>query len=240
MKTNYSISKSRYTCGDSCPYATLNSLVRPQDASIPDMNYILDNGTEVGKFARKLFPEAVTVDSDGYQNQIAETFLLIENGAKIICEAAFEVENLFCSVDILKVNSSGHVEISEVKSSTKIKDIFYRDLAFQVYVVRRCGFKVDAAHLIYVNDEYVRDGELDPNLYFIDTDVSEDVFNLQDTIDSEITLIRNALDEKLEVVPKVSENCFKPYSCPFWEKVCKPMLPSNSVFDISGAMRIAT
>lgn len=240
MKTSNIVSKSKFTCGDSCLSATLNCFTRPNAATMPDMSYILDNGTEVGKLARKLYPEAVTVESDDHATQIAQTSFLLEKGTKIICEAAFEIDNLFCAVDILKVNSPGHVEIMEVKSSTKIKDIFYRDLAFQVYVVSKCGLKVDSAQLIYVNSEYVRDGEIDPNQYFVMTDVSEDVFNLQDTINSEVSAISKALDENEEIVPTISECCFKPYACPFWEKVCKPTLPENSVFDISGGMHIAT
>lgn len=242
MKTNSKriISKSKFICGDGCPYATFNSLTCAQNASMPDLDYILDNGKAVGEFARELFPEAVTVERTTRHHQAYETRKLIAAKTNVICEASFFKGDLFCAVDILKVTKPGHVEIMEVKSATKIKDIFYRDIAFQVYVITKCGYTVDAAYLIYVNNEYVREDSLDPKQYFIVTDVSEDAFSLLNSVESELSVVREALASSGEVKPYISEWCFKPYSCPFWENICKPTLPENSIFDIKGGMRIST
>ena len=234
------ISKSSFICGDYCPYATLNCLTREKDASIPDLKYIFDNGTAVGVFARNLFPSAVVVSHKSMPEMAEETEKLIDAKTHYICEASFLKDDLFCAVDILKLTRPGHVQIIEVKSATEIKNIFYRDIAFQVYVVQQCGYKVDAAYLFYVNSEYVRSNNVDVKQYFKIENVSSDVFNLQSTIEDELLLIREALNKNYEPKSPISECCFKPYQCPFWEKICKSTLPPKSIFEIYGGMRVST
>ena len=234
------ISKGKFICGDSCYYATINSLSSIQDATLPDLTYILDNGKAVGVFARELFPGAVTVERSSLYKQAINTHLLINEGTEYICEASFFKNNLFCAIDILKVTQPGHVEIYEVKSSTKIKDIFYRDIAFQAHIVGLSGYTVDATYLIYVNSEYVRGDKLDPHQYFIIENVSNDVFSLLPTIEGDIKTIRDTMASNGKINPPISKCCFRPYMCPYWEKVCKPTLPKNSIFEISGGMHIST
>ena len=230
------LSKTDFICGDSCPHATLFRYLRPRDAVPFDMDYVLDNGKAVGEFARTLYPDAVTVEHSTPIKQATETRHFIETGKQTICEASFVADNLFCAVDVLEITEPGHVTITEVKSSTKIKDIFYRDIAFQVYVVKECGYIVDAAYLLYVDSEYVRGDTIDPEKYFIKVDVSTDVFNLQSTIENDLALLSTVAPDE----PHISECCFRPYACPFWENVCSHALPENSIFDIKGGMRIST
>lgn len=230
------ISKTDFICGDSCPHATRFRFSHASDATPFDMDYILDNGTAVGEFARSLYPDAKVIGHSNPLNEAVETRDLINAGEMTLCEAAFLAYDLFCAVDILEVTAPGHVVITEVKSATKIKDIFYRDIAFQVYVITKCGYTVDQANLMYVNEDYVRGDTLDPNEYFIKVDVSTDVFNLQSTIENDIDMLSQIDPDD----PHISECCFKPYACPFWEKVCKPTLPEKSIFDIRGGMRVST
>ena len=235
MDNNKLITKSRFTCGDTCPYATINCLERPEDAT-PIMEYIADNGTDVGLFATKLYPKAYSISPhDTPYQRYNLTKWLIVFGDRPIFEASFLYENLFCAVDILEFSDPKHVVITEVKSATEIKDIFYRDVAFQVYVIQKCGYTVDAAYLMYVNKEYVRDGDLNPKQFFIKADITADVLNMLPSIGFEI----EALESSEAHQPNISECCFKPYTCPFWDKVCKPTLPENSIFDIRG-MRVST
>ena len=240
--TNYVITKTMKISGDDCPLATINHVLRPSEAAPFDLEYIADNGKEVGILARKLFEGSVTVNySNKYSVRASETQHYIHNGYEYICEASFLTDDcLFAAIDILHVKQPGnHVEIIEVKSATKMKDIFYSDLAFQVNVVESCGFIVDASYIALVNSEFVKHGEIDPKEFFIISDVSEDIRNMQPAVKSEIDFIKEALDKDLEITPPpIGEHCFKPYACQYWHK-CKTCLPEHHIFDIRG-MRISS
>ena len=58
-------------------------------------------------------------------------------------------------VDILLTEPDG-VRLVEVKSSTCMSDIYLHDMAFQTWVLRRCGFNVKSAVLMHLNNQYVR------------------------------------------------------------------------------------
>ena len=247
MKNLATITKTTYITGGPCTNATINWIRRPLDAvMMSDASYILGNGRGVGELARNLFSEAVTVNHTNNNEQVKKTKELINAGVKFICEASFEtndqagIPKLFCAVDILELTKPGHVVVYEVKSATAIKDINYRDIAFQVYVITQCGYTVDDAYLIHVNKDYVREDEVDPHKFFAaPVNISAEVFNLQETVANEVSVIREKINLNSEIEPHIADYCFSPYPCPFWNNVCKPTLPNNSIFDIAG-MRIST
>ncbi len=237
----FTITKTYFTRGDDCPLATANSIRHPGEATGADMQYIFDNGERVGILARELFPGAVTVEyNNSYETRAKITQDLINNGVQTICEAAFFKDGLFAAADILRVKSDNHVMLYEVKSSTKIKDIFYRDIAFQAFLIEQCGYNVDKACIVYVNKDFVKNGPIDPKEFFIVEDVSDHVKNLLPSISTEIKEIQNILEKGLEITPPpFGEHCFTPYECPFWGR-CKSHLPKDSIFDIKGGMRTST
>lgn len=234
------ISKTSFTRGDDCSLATVYSVTHPEEATQPDMQYIFDNGERVGIMARNLFPGAVTVEYDKYENRARHTQDLIESGVQTICEAAFLKDGLFAAADIICVKSDKHVILYEVKSSTEIKDIFYRDLAFQTFLIEKCGYHIDEANIVYVNKDFVKNGSIDPKEFFVIENVSVDVRNLLTSVESEINEIQNDLYNGIEIdSPPFGQHCFTPYACPFWNK-CKKHLPQDSIFDIKGSMRTST
>ena len=239
MGTTSVITKTYFTRGDNCPLATVNSLRCPEEATTPDLNYIFDNGHRVGELARKLFPGSVTVELGTHSAMARDTRHYIDQGIPTICEASFFNEGLFAAVDVLKFTAPGHVSIYEVKSSTEIKDIYYRDLAFQVYLVRSCGYTVDAAYLVYINGEFVKNGEIDVNQFFITANVTEDVMNIMDQVKADIDVIRDLLEKGTTIDPPIGSQCFTPYACQYWKK-CRATMPMHSIFDISGGMRNST
>ena len=104
-------------------------------------------------------------------SMIHETNKHIKNAPNIVCEASFNYNGNFCSVDILKNDKDG-VEIYEVKSSTEIRGIHIDDISYQTWILKKCGLKVKKSYIAYVNDEYIKNGELNINKYFNIEDVS--------------------------------------------------------------------
>ena len=67
---------------------------------------------------------------------------------------------------ILKNDLDG-VEIYEVKSSTEISDIYLDDVSYQYYILNSLGFNIKKASIVYINNKYVKGGELKLNKLLI-------------------------------------------------------------------------
>jgi hypothetical protein len=98
----------------------------------------------------------------------------IDAGAENIAEAAFQHDGLYCAVDILHKNGDGW-DIVEVKSSTELHDIYVEDMAFQYYLLTKCGMDIKNVFNMHLNRYYVRRGELDLKELFILEDCTETV-----------------------------------------------------------------
>lgn len=77
--------------------------------------------------------------------------------------------------DVIQVVDGKTVDLIEIKSSTSAKPEHIVDLAFQMVVLEKCGFTVRDISVIHVNNQYVRNGEIDPKLITAKTDVTESV-----------------------------------------------------------------
>ena len=63
----------------------------------------------------------------------------------------------------------------EVKCSTGPKEIYLQDIAFQRYCYEQAGLLIDRCYLMHVNNQYVRQGEIDPEEFFTLLDVTEEI-----------------------------------------------------------------
>jgi hypothetical protein len=159
---------------------------------------------------------------------IEETNKFLEEKPNIICEASFSYEGNFCSVDILKNDIDG-VEIYEVKSSTEVKDIYIDDVSYQTWVLKKLGYNVIKSSIVYVNNQYVKQGKLDINDYFVIKDVT-DLIDLS-KVENNVKELKKLLEIKEEPNIDLSINCFSPYACPYF-KYCTRDLESPNVFDL--------
>ena len=211
-----------------------------QDSSTAENNEsILKKGKEVGEFAKELFGDYDDISFDNHiSERLEQTEKLIQNKPNIITEASFRFDNNFCSVDILKNDIDG-VEIYEVKSSTKIKDIYLDDVSYQYFVLSNLGLNVKKACIVYINNEYIRGEELDINQLFNIEDVTDMARQKQDEIRDNIEIINDFMqshDQDNEPETEIGKNCFDPYSCAFWD-YCTKDLPKPNVFDVSGMFK---
>ena len=237
----YSLSKSKYCKCVQCEKILWLDKYKQAPADDADET-ILERGRQVGELAKGLFGdyEDIPYDKD-ITLRIQKTDEAMHNGANIICEASFSYENNFCSVDILKNDADG-VEIYEVKSSTKIKDIYVDDVAYQYFVLSNLGLNVKRACIVHINKEYLRGKELDTEQLFSVVDITGMVEQKQDEIRSNIDFINNFMQEHGEddePVKEIGIFCFKPYSCAFWD-YCTRDLPKPNVFDLKGKMHNST
>lgn len=228
------LSKSRYCNAVQCPKMVWLKDHRPEEFDESVLNQdILNTGLEVGDLAMGLFGDYVEVPYGNLNKMVDKTEELLNVNTPIIAEASFRNGSLFCSVDILKNHGNKEVEIYEVKSSTEIKDINYDDVSFQYYILAKLGFNIKSCNLVYINNQYVRTGDIDLNQLFIIQDITPEVINRQEKTSDNIKCFQKYLLKVKEPQQDITENCFKPYMCGFF-KYCSKHLPHPNVFDIAG------
>ena len=94
------------------------------------------------------------------KRQVKKTRELIDNGVKVIYEAAFIYNEVLSIADVV-VMEKGGARIFEVKSSTSISETYLNDAALQYYVISSLGIRVKDFSIIYINNQYVRKGDVD-------------------------------------------------------------------------------
>ena len=229
------ISKTKYCKGVQCPKMLWLKNNRPELEEQVTNQRVFENGNLVGDLAMSMFGDYTEVTySNDYSEMIAETNRLVETGTEYICEASFGTEDgLFCSIDIMRNLGNNHADIYEVKSSTRIKDEYYDDVAFQVYVMTRLGYAVEHTYLVHLDNTYVLDGELDLQKLFKINDITDHVMNMQEQVKRNVEYLQKYLEQTEEPEQKLNIGCFSPYSCNFWN-YCTRDLPKHNVFQLSG------
>ena len=233
----YRFSKSRYCSGVQCPKILWLKKNKPElfDSSVMNET-ILETGNEVGDLAMGLFGDFTEVPfSENLSDMIPATQKLLDNGAKNIAEASFSFDNCFCSVDILKNLGNNRVELYEVKSSTSVKDIYKDDVAYQNYVLTKLGFQVEKVCLVHINNQYVRQGDIELEKFFTIEDLTEIAREKFSEVEENIKYLRDYVERESEPECEVGEQCSYPYECGYWV-LCAKNLPKDdtqTVFDIS-------
>jgi len=230
------LSKSTFMMGFQCPkrlwlYKNKPEL-RPEISASQQM--VFTKGTNTGILAQQLFPggkDASPVDYFSYPAAIQQTYDWINNGEAIIYEPAFQYDRVMAAMDIL-VNKNGKWFAYEVKSSTEAKEQFIMDAALQYYVITNVGLPLADISIIHLNNQYIRQGELDLQQLFKIVSVKKEVLALQPGIQKWIIENKKILGLKEEPNKDIGTHCSDPYECEFMDH-CWSHIPGISVFDIS-------
>ena len=167
------LSKSKYCSALQCKKMLWLRKYMPDVAQPEDKSAVFANGTRVGELAKGLFGKYEDVKYDkNLDIMIEKTNELLKSKPNIITEASFNYDNNFCSVDILKNDIDG-VEIYEVKSSADISNIYIEDASYQGYVLTKLGYNVKRVCIVYINNKYIRQDELEIDKLFNIEDITE-------------------------------------------------------------------
>jgi len=196
---------------------------------------IFKRGTNVGELAHKLFPGGIIAaegDPPAYEKAIRKTKELIDHGVKVIYEAAFLFNEVLSIADIV-VMEKGGAKIYEVKSSTSVSETYLNDAALQYYVISSLGIRVKDFSIIYINNQYVRKGDLYLEELFKTESVLKFILPLQKPVKENINRFKRVLLKKQMPNIDIGEHCYNPYTCGFFN-YCRKHIPDNSIFDFSG------
>lgn len=233
-KSNF-ISKSLFLRGLQCYKSLYLQKYHPELRSeVSDTQEALfERGKEVGYLAHKLFPGGVEIPHQNLspKEQLALTKLEIEKGTKILYEGAFSRDGAFARVDILNLGGDDW-EIYEVKSSTSVKEPNIDDVSLQYYILEGTGISISKTCIVYINNEYVREGEIEVSKLFAIQDMTETVKEKQKFIKDEVKKQRQVLSGETPEID-IGKHCSNPYECDFQE-YCWRDIPEDSVFELAG------
>jgi len=230
------LSKSRYCSAVQCPKMLWLKINKPEVFDDSVMNQaVLKTGIEVGDLAMGLFGDFKEIPfSENLSEMINKTVELLQANTPIICEASFSYDNCYCAVDILKKVPGGY-EIYEVKSSTKVSDIYLHDAAYQNWVLQNCGLKVKKVNIVHLDNKYIRHGELELDKLFAIKDITSEANEKFKEVSDKIACLKDYLQQTSEPLKEIGPHCSDPYVCGFW-KYCARSLPVPSVFDLKGRL----
>ena len=150
----------------------------PIDANTQAM---FDAGHKFESIAENLFPNGVKLGFNNYQeykNLIQRTKDAIHSRVKTIFQGRFESGGITCIFDVLVRVEGNTFDLFEIKSSTKVKPAHEYDLAFQLEVLENSGIAIRNLSIVHVNNEYTKEGEIDPQKICSVTDVTGDIKRL--------------------------------------------------------------
>lgn len=229
--TSRLLSKSKYLNGLQCPKLLWLLFHEPEKIPEPDAatQYIFDQGHLVGDLVKKLFPDGINVPEEDFINNIKQTRELLQQ-RKTLFEAGILSGNIYARADILNPVNEDEWDIIEVKSSTSVKDVHLHDASFQRFCYQQSGFALRKCYLMYINTEYVKDGEIEPKYLFNIEDITEQVNDVS-------TGILDRIETMLEIITTdtcpditIGKHCNDPYDCHLEE--CWGFLPEDNVFHL--------
>lgn len=183
----------------------------PEDT--PEKSRILEMGREVDDFSRKLFPEGVEVggyNQEGWQN----TQKFMADGAKILFQPTVVADELTCRADIVEKDRDGWT-INEVKAATRVKKEYPYDVAFQRICFENAGIKIGETNLIHINNQYIRQGEVEPEKLFTPEDITDAVSEKISEVKRLIPMALEVLKRREEPDKKLLASCPNPKTCEY-------------------------
>ena len=236
------LSKSKYTNFRKCPKCLWLGAYKPEEQVIdPSTQSRFDAGTNVGELAKGLFgsyTDVTTLTDDGHLDikaMLARTQQCLNDDTDNICEAAFSHNGCYCAVDILHKCGDGYA-IYEVKSSTDAeKEVYAQDVAYQKWVLTQCGVNITGTYLVCINNEYVRQGELDIHQLFSINNIADAVALEYPQVEAHCKVAVAVLNNPDEPDITLGEYCHKPYDCGFMDYCMRQAdIPQDqpTVFDL--------
>lgn len=208
------LSKTRILAGLHCEKRLFLMLNHPGLAK-RKKSPLAETGIIVGNQARKEFPGGVQVNrfQQGSDPFTETSSYLDDSNVTAIFEAGFVYQDTEVFADILQREGS-EWNLIEVKSSSSVKDDYIDDVTVQYTVLANAGVSIKSIELMYLNKNFVYQGDEDYQDLFIREDVSERVIHHRHYITDAIEHIRQNLSDK-EPIRHVDGHCKNPYPCEF-------------------------
>ena len=205
-----------------------------KDPTPSSLKAVFDQGTNIGLLAQELFPYGADASPENHfkmVESVGKTQDFISKGESIIYEATFLYNNVLAALDILVKDEEGW-KAYEVKSSTKVSETYIRDAAIQFYTITNSGINLKDISIVHINNQYVKDGELDIHQLFTIESVYDQVLEFLPRIPNEVRRLKNVIESPEVPNIDIGNHCSEPYDCDF-KGTCWKHVPEYSVYNIS-------
>jgi len=225
------ITKSKYITGLQCSKLLWIGVNQPERIPAPDIStrYIFDQGHLAGQLAQKLFPGGISVPTNNFMENVRQTRQLLSTRSPLF-EAGLLGNNIYSRIDILNPVNEDAWDIIEVKSSTSVKDVHIEDVSFQKFCCDQLGLNIRKCFLMYINNQYVKHGQLNPGELFITQDISEEVEEVKRGIATRVEDMLDIISAPSCPEVGIGKHCKEPYPCSLAE--CWEGLPEHNVFTL--------
>jgi uncharacterized protein DUF2779 len=174
----------------------------------------------------------INVMKQGYEVEaLAKEYLekyVLKPSEELIFQKTFTDKQFTARTDILVYKpATESYDLYEVKSGTSVKKENIYDVTYQFLIVNK-QIKIDRVFILHLNSEYTRYSYLNLAELFIAEDVTQNVHELKEEVD---TLRDLALEVTIKPSPDGTQACLNPKCCPCPD-ICHPGLPEVSIFDI--------
>ncbi len=223
------ITKSLFMSGQQCVKLLWHSYRKDLPEITLSDKHKFAQGREFEVYVKKLYPGAVDLKDLRNDENIEKTKELIKQ-KKTIFEAGVVYKDYFLKADILQPNGNDW-DLIEIKASTKVKPEHIPDLAFQKFVLEKAGLKIKRCFVIFLNKEYVKNGEINPQELASKEEVTEKVNLIKDVEENADKYLKFVELEHSPDVP-IGKHCNNPYECPLKSK-CWAYLPENNILQLT-------
>ena len=198
---------------------------------IQDSLYEGMEGSDVGQsfedYVKKLLGEYKEVESDwNFASYFTNTKKLIEQKANALYQPRFQAGDLAVRCDFLVLNEEWIYDLLEVKTKNSIrkttknkalKEELLADVSFQRYVVSQALWNLFSGncYLVYLNGEYIRQGELDIQQLIQKEEVSWELWS-DEIIESHIQTMKTYLPAEKSDFEKAYPYDGKDHLLYFW------------------------
>ena len=243
MKASPTISKTQYIKGLQCPkalwYYKHRKDLKPEVDAATQAKF--DMGNAIGDLAQQYFDNGIEVENKYWdiKGAIAATEKYIDDGYETIYEAtAMHPEHGgYSRIDILrKVSGTDEWDLIEVKSSTSVKEYHVDDLAFQYHVFHNAGYNIRRCFMMLINNQYKREGEIEPQKLLKLEEITEDVLLRQDKLHVTAAHLVDIRGQGVEPIEEIGARCSKPFECDY-KAHCWQQVPDYSIYNVFSAKK---
>ena len=187
-------------------------------------------GTDVGVLAHAYFPHGVDMSPASpsqFPKKVEETMANLENTSiNVMYEAVFQYNDTLIMLDMLVRDGDKWLAV-EVKSSLRLSDTYYNDAALQYYVLHGCKVPLSDFKLMYLNADYMKDGDIDVKQLFKLESVMEYVVEREAFVSENVERLKKVVALPHSPLVNIGAQCHNPYPCDF-QGHCWKLVPKNS------------
>jgi len=233
------LSKSRIMAGRQCQRRLWLEVNRPElRVFASETRRRFAQGHRLNELVHRMLPDGLLID-DGLplNSALKQTAsALARDPERLLFEATFSSHRVLVRADIFAKVADGF-QLTEVKSSTRVKPNHLVDCAIQTWVIDAAGYPVERTVLAHVDTGFVYPGDGDYRGLLRRVDVSERIADLLPEVAGWVDAGLGTLSLRHEPQIAVGPHCTTPYPCPFVAH-CRPPPAEYPVESLPGGGRV--